>query len=501
MQIISSNHNSSRSPLELGSPHRWGIGPHATVLPVLILLLNIGALLGLTAEAFSLEPVHTGESLADIVMKMGQGKSGVPMAPSNPRLVRTKETVSPKKAPWTDEAKAAPGSKESRHSPGKPTHKPELSKRAKSSVSSPGTDSLRSLRTPKPYLSTVSVSTRTPVSLLKKSSASDSGRPVRGLSRSTPSARLVKASTAADPERVHSRMSRVGGNRPALKKPVPHRGPRLSVEPVVSGRSVLSAKGPRVKAKAMLCVDCSSNKVVLAENEDEPLPIASITKLLTAMIVIDRMDLDKVLKVPWDIKQIPRHRVGLRPGELLTVRDLLHGLLIESGNDCAEVLARAYPRGGRYGFMLEMKKLAVRLGASHTKLYTPSGLDTTVILGRKNGRELEAVRSNVATAEDVALIARHAFKYPIIREIAGMKTYTMRTRNPKPRNYRLATNDKLLYGKLPVEGAKTGYTNLAGRCIVALFKNQDREHVVVVLNTAKHFKAAERIYRWVCKPL
>ena len=135
------------------------------------------------------------------------------------------------------------------------------------------------------------------------------------------------------------------------------------------------------------------------------------------------------------------------------------------------------------------------------KLYTPSGLDTTLTLGRKGGRELESVKSNVATAEDVAIVARHAFKYPLIRGITAMKTHTIHTRDSKPREYRLATNDKLLYGNLPVAGAKTGYTNLAGRCIVALFKDDDREHVVVVLNTAKHFKAAEKIYRWASKPL
>ena len=80
-----------------------------------------------------------------------------------------------------------------------------------------------------------------------------------------------------------------------------------------------------------------------------------------------------------------------------------------------------------------------------------------------------------------------------------MKTYTMRTRNQRPRNYVLASNDKLLRKDLPLAGAKTGYTNMAGRCIVARFKNEKRDYLVVVLNTAHHFKAAEKIYRWVCK--
>jgi D-alanyl-D-alanine carboxypeptidase len=238
---------------------------------------------------------------------------------------------------------------------------------------------------------------------------------------------------------------------------------------------------------------------MLAENVSEPLPIASITKLLTAMIVIDDMNLDTVLETPVDIKEVERHTVGIRPGDLLTVRDLLHGMLIESGNDCAEVLARSYPKGGRAALIAAMNRRAAQLGASRTHIYTPSGLDLKFMLGRKDHRSLFARKPNLATAEEVAVIAREAFKYPLIREISGMKSYTMRTRNQTPRDYALAANDKLLYKDLPLAGAKTGFTNLAGKCIVARFKNEKSDYMVVVLNTSHHFKAAEKIYRWVCK--
>ena len=265
--------------------------------------------------------------------------------------------------------------------------------------------------------------------------------------------------------------------------------------------SRFNSYGPRVKAKAMMCVDCSSNKVVLADNTTEPLPIASITKLLTAMVVIDEMDLERILEVPADITEVEQHKVGIRPGDMFTVRDLLHGMLIASGNDCAEALARAYRKGGRAGFMARMRIRAAKIGASRISLYTPSGLDMKMPLGRKDGRTLEARKANTASAEDVAKIARHAFEYPLIRSIAQMKTYTMRTRNPVPRNYSVANNDRLLHTNLPVEGAKTGYTNRAGRCIVAMFKDHQKEHVIVVLNSRHHFRAAEKIYRWVCKAL
>ncbi len=266
-------------------------------------------------------------------------------------------------------------------------------------------------------------------------------------------------------------------------------------------RAQFNSYGPRVKAKAMMCVDCSSNRIMLADNASEPLPIASITKLLTAMVVIDEMDLDRILEVPSDITEVEQHKIGIRPGDMFTVRDLLHGMLIASGNDCAEVLARAYPKGGRLGFMSRMRSKAAEIGASRVSLHTPSGLDVKMPLGRKDGRTLEARKPNTASAEDVATIARKAFAYPLIGSIAQMKTYTMRTRNPVPRDYHVANNDRLLQKNLPIAGAKTGFTNKAGKCIVALFKDQQKEHIIVVLNSPQHFKAAEKIYRWACKGL
>ncbi|MGO9566383.1 MAG: D-alanyl-D-alanine carboxypeptidase family protein [Desulfomonilaceae bacterium] len=313
---------------------------------------------------------------------------------------------------------------------------------------------------------------------------------------------LVPAYAPANPNIAHvTRKAHVasgaatGWGRPLRgAAPIEHKVARKPSPPVP--KAPLAALKPRVNAKAMFCLDCSSDKVMLAENISEPLPIASITKLLTAVVVLEEMNLDQVLAVPADIDEVERHKVGLRPADLFTVRDLLHGMLIASGNDCAEVLARAYPKGGKAGFMVAMNRRARQIGASRTDLHTPSGLDMKITLGRKDGRDLEARRPNTASAKDVALIAREAFKHPLIRKIAAMKTYTMQTRNATPRDYPLASNDKLLAKNLPVAGAKTGFTNAAGRCIVALFKDQKKEHVVVVLNTLHHFKAAEKIYRW-----
>jgi len=312
---------------------------------------------------------------------------------------------------------------------------------------------------------------------------------------------LVPANAPANPNVAPvSRRARFGSDVARLERPLKRPAPiehKIAGKPSSPGpKALLAAAKPRVQAKAMFCQDCSSDRVMLAQNISEPMPIASITKLLTSTIVLEEMNLDQVLAVPTDIDEVERHKVGLRPEDLLTVRDLLHGMLIASGNDCAEVLARAYPKGGKAGFMVAMNRRARQIGATRTDLHTPSGLDMKITLGRKDGRDLEARRPNIASAKDVALIAREAFRHPLIRKIAAMKTYTMQTRNATPRDYPLASNDKLLAKNLPVAGAKTGFTNAAGRCIVALFKDEKKEHVVVVLNTPQHFKAAEKIYRW-----
>ncbi|MFC1836633.1 D-alanyl-D-alanine carboxypeptidase family protein [Thermodesulfobacteriota bacterium] len=211
------------------------------------------------------------------------------------------------------------------------------------------------------------------------------------------------------------------------------------------------------------------------------------------------MDLNELVEIPRFVRKIPQRKVGIRPGDLLTVKDLLHGMLIVSGNDCAAVLAAAYPKGGRKGFIAAMNRKAAVIGARKTRVFTASGLDLRLGLGRKAGRSLVTKKSNVASAQDVATIARHAFSYPLIREISRMKSHIMKPRNSKKRKYVLRTNDRLLSRQLPVDGAKTGYTDLAGRCIVARFKDEDGDYIVVVLNSRRHFNTAEKVYKWACE--
>jgi D-alanyl-D-alanine carboxypeptidase len=275
-----------------------------------------------------------------------------------------------------------------------------------------------------------------------------------------------------------SKSKHKGAKKAALKKKRRH-------------RKALSRRA--VKAKAIYCIDLKRKKIVLARNANRRLPIASLTKLVTALVALDRMPLDKKIRVPKYIRKVPKSRVGLRPGDVVTVRGLLHGLLIGSGNDCAEALACGYP-GGRRHFIRAMNKKARRMGARYTRFYTPSGLDRRIVLKRKGKRRVR-VRSNVSTAREMAHIARQAFANKVIHHIVLKKRYVMHSVKSKKRRYYVRSTNKLLSGKLPLDGGKTGYTNRAGHCLATKFTPGKNSFVIVVLGSPDHFRDTRLVYR------
>jgi D-alanyl-D-alanine carboxypeptidase len=251
-----------------------------------------------------------------------------------------------------------------------------------------------------------------------------------------------------------------------------------------------------IQAKALYCVDVKNKRTVLAKNADRTLPIASLTKLVTAMVALDKYGISKKLRVPKYIRKVPRSRVGLRPGDRVSVRDLLHGLLMQSGNDCAETLAAAYP-GGRYKFIRAMNIKARMLGAKRTRFYTPSGLDSRRVLKKKGKRKVR-IRSNVSTAREIARLAKAAFDYKTIRKITQKRYFRMKSRRLK-RGYRVVTTNKLLRGPLPILGAKTGYTSRAGRCLATEFTPGDKKLLIVVLGSRNHFRDTRLLYKAALK--
>ncbi len=253
-----------------------------------------------------------------------------------------------------------------------------------------------------------------------------------------------------------------------------------------------------VQAKAFFCMDEARNDIVMSKNADQPLPVASLTKLVTAMVALESMKLNQRVTVPSDIKTVPKSVVGLKPGDQVNVEDLLHGLLIGSGNDCAETLAAGF-QGGKTKFVTAMNKKVNLLGATHTIFYTPSGLDRKII-SEGDSDSAQEVDSNISTAREMALIAKTAFSNDIIRSISHKKSYVMSGCLAK-NGYPVRTTNKLLHGNLPIVGAKTGFTVRAGHCLASKFSAAGNSLLIVVLGSPNHFKDTRLVYQKVLKQL
>jgi D-alanyl-D-alanine carboxypeptidase len=246
-----------------------------------------------------------------------------------------------------------------------------------------------------------------------------------------------------------------------------------------------------VLAKAYYCVNLADNRAVLERNPDKQLPVASLTKLITALVAIDSMPFDRKLTVPDHIKKVPKSVIGLKPGDELSVEDVLHGLLMASGNDCAETLACSYP-GGRDDFIKAMNRKVKSMGTAHTVFYTPSGLDRKVVQNRE-GKQTVDVDSNVSTAREIALVTRAAFSHPEIRRICRKTGHTLKSAKVED-GYAVRNTNKLLRDNLPLIAGKTGYTSRAGHCLASEFACGRDVYVIVVLGSPDHFRDTRLVY-------
>jgi serine-type D-Ala-D-Ala endopeptidase (penicillin-binding protein 7) len=247
-----------------------------------------------------------------------------------------------------------------------------------------------------------------------------------------------------------------------------------------------------VQAKAFFCVDVKRNQTLLARNPDKQLPVASLTKLVTALVTLDHMPLDRKLTVPDHIKKVPKSVVGLQAGDKLSVEELLHGLLISSGNDCAETLACEY-QGGKDSFVRAMNKKARALGATSTTFYTPSGLDRKIVRNSES-KDSEDVDSNLSTARDISRIARVAFSNAKIRSICRKQAHVIPS-TTQSKGYAVRNTNKLLRDNLPIVGGKTGYTSRAGHCLATELAPGGKDILlIVVLGSPDHFGDTRLVY-------
>ncbi len=230
------------------------------------------------------------------------------------------------------------------------------------------------------------------------------------------------------------------------------------------------------KAQAGIVVDLDSRRVLWAKDAYARRAPASLTKMMTAVVALDHATLDREVVVPEAAASVEPDVMGLSAGETVTVRDLMYGLFLDSGNDAAETLAQTLIPRER--FVAEMNARAGRWGLRDTRFTNPTGLDDP------------GLRSS---AYDLAVIAGHLeLEHPELMQIAGVRERPIPA-SDKHKAFDPYSLNKLLWTYPGATGLKTGFTDDAGGCVVGTATRDNRRLVAVVLNSDVFFTDAARL--------
>lgn len=230
-----------------------------------------------------------------------------------------------------------------------------------------------------------------------------------------------------------------------------------------------------LNSRSCVVIDRSSKYILYGKNEKNKVKMASTTKIMTAIIVLENSTLDKTVEVSEKAAGTGGSRLGLKTGDKITICDLLYGLLLRSGNDAAVCLAENIA-GDIPKFAELMNTKAEELGLCNTHFESPHGLDSP---------------EHYTTAYELALLSDYALKNPTFFNIVGTKNYTI-TINGYPKE--LSNTNELLGNLNGVYGIKTGFTNGANRCLVTACKRGNMDIICVVLGAdTKNFRTKDSI--------
>lgn len=237
---------------------------------------------------------------------------------------------------------------------------------------------------------------------------------------------------------------------------------------------------PPVAGESAIVVDVASGRVLYAKNADVRRAVASTQKIITALCVLDAGNIDKpVIISPSDGACEPT-KLGLKPGETYTRRELLRVLMVKSANDVGRALARDVA-GSQEDFAEMMNRKCAQLDMRNSHFRNPHGLTEP---------------GQYSTARDMAIAARAAYRSPLLRSMISTKAFTFEFNDGRTR---LLENTNKVLKTLPYcDGMKTGTTNASGRCLISTGSLNGRSAIVVVLksNTPNIWKDSEKLLRW-----
>jgi D-alanyl-D-alanine endopeptidase (penicillin-binding protein 7) len=238
-----------------------------------------------------------------------------------------------------------------------------------------------------------------------------------------------------------------------------------------------------LKSSVAFVMDQDTNEVLLAKNSDAVLPIASLTKLMTAMVVVEaKLALDESITITSDDVDTEKNSSSrLAVGATLTRGELLHLALMSSENRAAHALGRIYP-GGMQAFVAAMNRKAQFLNMSDTKYVEPTGLSS----------------QNQSSARDLATLVKAAYQQPLIRELSTSREYAVHLGKRQVQFH--TTNSLVRNPSWDIGLQKTGYIVEAGRCLVLQARMAGRKLIMVFLDSAGKYSRqadAERVRRWI----
>ena len=230
-----------------------------------------------------------------------------------------------------------------------------------------------------------------------------------------------------------------------------------------------------LNSRSCIVFDRTSKQILFGKNEYNKVKMASTTKIMTAIVVIEQGDLDKTIEISKKAANTGGSRLGLKTGDKVTIRNLLYGLMLCSGNDAAVALAEGIA-GSVNDFSVLMNTKAEELGLTNSHFESPHGLDSD---------------GHYTTAYELAKLTDYALNNKTFSQIVGTKTCTV-TINDSSKN--LSNTNELLGNLNGVYGVKTGFTNGANRCLVTACKRDDIDIITVVLGCdTKKFRTQDSI--------
>ncbi len=230
---------------------------------------------------------------------------------------------------------------------------------------------------------------------------------------------------------------------------------------------VSSQKKPELTAKAAIAYDTATDTMLYDKNINEKLPIASLTKIMTAVIALENMNPADKIAVSKSAATIGEDSMGLSEGEKLPLEELLYGLILNSGNDAAESIAQG-SKFGRSDFLHLMNKKAEDLGLTNTRFSNPSGLQGDGV--------------QYSTVKELLVLTRYALQKDEFAKIAATYEYAI-PQTPEHKAFTLYNETNLLTTYPGVKGVKTGFTDEAGMCLITYLDYQGHKIIAVLLNS------------------